>query len=94
MKKNESDMMTTKSKSRLSVYNSGVFDELGRETVISCGYTIGGKFGYFICKERVDATNGDNVAVYEYTDQTAFYPKENEKTYPRVLEALGQMLQS
>lgn len=91
MKKNENDMMTTKSKNRLSVYNSGVFDNDGRELVISCGYTHGSKFGYFICKERVTGDSSPRV-VYEYSDQVAFYPKESEKTYQTVLKELEGMI--
>lgn len=95
MKKKETDMMTTKSKNRLSVFNSGVFDANGRELVISCGYTNGGKFGYFICKElRVGKPLSETDVInyeYEYTDQTAFYLKENEKTYQRVLEHVKQV---
>lgn len=96
MKKNENDMMTTKSKNRLSVYNSGVFDDDGRELVISCGYTHGGKFGYFVCKEiktskSLSETDVINY-VYEYSDQVAFYPKESEKTYQTVLKELEGMI--
>ena len=86
MKKNENDMMTTKSKNRLSVFNTGVFDDSGRELVISCGYTHGGKFGYFVCREKMTGE------VYEYTEQTAFYLKETEKTYQRVLEDVKRMI--
>lgn len=97
MKKKETDMMTTKSKNRLSVFNSGVFDDDGKELVISCGYTNGGKFGYFICKETrtgksLSETDVVNY-VYEYTDQTAFYLKENEKTYQRVLEDVKRAIE-
>lgn len=90
MKKNENGMMTTKSKSRLSVYNSGVFDDDGRELVISCGYTHGSKFGYFICKERVTGDSSPDV-LYEYSDQITFYPKDSEKTYQHVLKCLQDM---
>ena len=91
-KKNETDMMTTRSKSRLSVFNTGVFDDEGRELVISCGYTHGGKFGYFVCKEKVTAVGNPHDETYEYTDQTAFYLKENEKTYQRVLEDVKRQI--
>lgn len=88
----ETDMMTTKSKNRLSVFNSGVFDENDRELVIACGYTNGAKFGYFVCKEK--ASGNPLNEGYEYTDQTAFYLKENEKTYQRVLEDVKRMIAS
>lgn len=93
MKKLENDMMTTKSKGRLSVFNTGVFDAAGNELVISCGYTNGGKFGYFICREKVTAVGNLHDETYEYTDQTAFYLKENEKTYQHVLEDVKRMIQ-
>lgn len=89
-KKADTDMMTTKSKNRLSVFNSGEFDDDGRELVIACGYTNGAKFGYFICKEK--ASGNPLNEVYEYTDQTAFYLKENEKTYQRVLEDVKRQI--
>ena len=94
MKKNENDMMITKSKNRLSVFNSGVYDDEGRELVISCGYSNAAKFGYFVCKEKVTASGNPHDEVYEYTDQTAFYLKENEKTYQRVLEDVKRMISS
>lgn len=84
--KNPNGMMTTKSASRLSVFNSGVRDDKGRETVIACGYSVGTQFGYFICKEAVSSEG------FVYSDVTAFYPKENEKTYSKVLEDLKRHL--
>lgn len=90
--KNENDMMITKSKSRLSVFNSGMFDADGHELVISCGYTNGGKFGYFVCKEKVTFVGNPHDNTYEYIDQSAFYLKETEKTYQIVLEEVKRMI--
>lgn len=96
MKKQENDMMITQSKNRLSVHNTGIFDDGGRELVIACGYTHGGKFGYFVCKEiRVGNALSETDTInyeYRYSDQTAFYLKENEKTYQRVLEDVKRMI--
>lgn len=86
------EMMTISSKNQLSVFRSGIFDSDNKETVISCGYTKGNKFGYFICKEKVTTCGDPHKEVYEYTDQVAFYPKENEKTYQRVLEDVKRMV--
>jgi hypothetical protein len=90
--KDPNAMMTTKSKSRLSVFNSGVYDDRGWELVISCGYSIGNQFGYFICKEK--ASGNPLNEVYEYTDAHSFHPKENEKTYAKVLEEMKLAVKS
>ena len=92
MKKSKSLLLTSKSKTRLSIFNSGSYDDDGRELVISCGYSSDYKFGYFICKEKVTAEGNPHDETYEYTDVHSFYPKENETTYQRVLEDLKRML--
>lgn len=92
--KDPNTMMTTKSKSRLSVFNSGVYDDRGWELVISCGYSIGNQFGYFICKEKVTAVGNPHDETYEYSDVRSFHPKENEKTYAKVLEEMKLAVKS
>lgn len=82
-------MMTPRSSSRLSVFNSGVVDG-DKEVVIACGYDSNYKFGYFICNEHTEGSPGNEV--YVYTDVRSFYPKENERTYQAVLENLKRDL--
>lgn len=91
MKKKDTDMMITHTKNKLTVVNSGVFDQDGKELVLACGYTHGWKFGYFICNERV-YTDKDNVVWYDYSDQKAFYEKVDERAYQTALKDMKQRL--
>lgn len=84
-------MVITESKQPLAVFHSGVFDSDRREYVITCGYTQGGRFGYFICRVRHAIDGNPHDERYYYTNQSAFYPKENEQTYQTVLHTLGEL---
>jgi hypothetical protein len=57
-----------------------------RELVIACGYSVSGKYGYFICWEQI-VKNG-----YEYTDPIFFKAKESERTYSQVLKQLDHLV--
>lgn len=91
MNKKPNGLMTPRSKGRLSVFNSGVYDG-DRELVVACGYDdTNYKFGYFICYEHVEGS--PDAPVYVYTDVQSFYPKENEHTYQRVLDEFKSKLE-
>lgn len=94
MKTNNTDnqMMTAVSKTSLAVHKSAVLDSEGKELVIACGYTKGGKFGYFICKEHIANTGHPPSEVFKYSDQREFYQKENNHTYTAVLAKMKEIL--
>lgn len=69
-----------------TLHRSSVFDSEGNEWVVACGYTVGGKFGYFVIKEK---RRGHSVI---YSDQAAFVFKQNEKAYPEALAKLREIV--
>lgn len=59
-----------------------------QELVVACGYSVSGRYGYFICWEN---TTDDAVC---YSNPVFFKPKESEQTYREVLKQLEHLVQS
>lgn len=78
MKKNENDMVHPQTLTSCTITRSGIVEN-GKELVVSCGYTRGGQFGYFICWERQEL-HKNNKMMYEYSDIVSFKKKANERT--------------
>ena len=91
LKKKPNEMMTTESKVSLAVSHGGIFDE-GKELVVTCGYSTGGEFGYFLCKEEKKVVKG--ITTHYYTDQTNFIRKANGHTYSEVLEKFKEVIET
>ncbi|TFH08902.1 MAG: hypothetical protein E4H14_05545 [Candidatus Thorarchaeota archaeon] len=79
-------MMIERKETSLALFRTGVVDEHGRETVLACGYSDDGEFGYFIIKEHKE---GD---IFVYTDETAFFRKDNEQTFQEALAKLKEIV--
>lgn len=75
------------SKASRTVARAGVKKE-ARELVIACGYSVSGKYGYFICWEEVTPKG------YKYTDPILFKPKESERTYAQILKQLEHLAEA
>lgn len=87
MKKPDS-MYSSTSFTDLTVFRSGKTDEAGRELVVTCGYTNGGQYGYFICYEDHGVDKKSNKPVWLYVNQYSFDQKKTEATYREVLRKL------
>lgn len=55
--------------------------------VIACGYTVSGKFGYFICEETYDV----NHETYKYDNITHFVERKNDKSYHDAIQLLDSL---
>lgn len=69
-----------------AVVRSGLISDGGSEVVVACGYTLDGRFGYFI----IDEAKIDNM--YHYGNQYAFFAKQNEQTYQEAVRYLHKVI--
>lgn len=81
-------MKIERKKTSLALFRTGVFDEEGKETVLACGYSDSEEFGYFIIKEHKEGEE------FVYTDETAFFRKDNEQTFQEALTKLSKIVKS
>lgn len=58
---------------------SGKHDEKGREFVIAIGYTMGGRFGYFIAMRNPD---------YTLAEALSFTPRIDNTSYQTIMSSL------
>jgi hypothetical protein len=75
------------SKGSRTIARSGVKRDT-RELVIACGYSVSGKYGYFICWEEVTDKG------YKYADPILFKNKESERTYTQTLKQLEHLVEA
>jgi hypothetical protein len=87
MKKKDTDMGTKRSKTSLRVHCHTVPTlNKGGNLVIACGYSVGLKFGYFICTETVDKTGH-----FVYSDVKTFLEKVDNHTYQQALTEYNRL---
>ena len=87
----QDDMAKTSVYVTLTVHHSGhkVSD---KELVVTCGYSIGGRYGYFICLEDQLKESSTNTILYKYTNQYAFFPKKDEYSFAQALQYLKSII--
>lgn len=81
------DMVKTSVYVTLTVHHSGHIVD-NKELVVTCGYSIDGRYGYFICLEDKILDAAANATMYKYTDQRAFFPKKDESSFAQALQYL------
>ena len=75
----------------LTVHRSG-HKINGSELVVTCGYSVGGQYGYFICLEDQTKEKETNIPVYKYTNQYIFFPKKDESSFAQALQYLKSIV--
>ena len=74
-----------------TVHHSGHIID-GLELVVVCGYSIDGRYGYFICLEDKSIEDATNMPLYKYSKQYCFFPKKDETSFAQTMQQLKTII--